>query len=220
MRLIILSVLIFTTSMLKCQDTSSSFDKAKFLGETEYFENNLTYPKEIGMNQESGNVILSFRLNEDGVLDSIDIVSFTHEVLVNDVAEVLLSTRKKWTPTYLNSKPIPFWYKIVVYYNFLGEVTSANEAKEQSQVSFEKAERLFKKEKYEKALKNINDALNLQPYQSKYYLLRHNIHKALNLTDEAQKDRLAYEAMDKEVIKVVNLNLFGIVREPRQVGGF
>ncbi|MCB8994687.1 MAG: energy transducer TonB [Bacteroidales bacterium] len=212
MKLIFLFTLTLISVLLKSQDSISTFDKAKFLDDKAIFYDNLSFPRDMAIAGKSGMVVLSFRLNERGILDSLDIVSFSNETILNDVAQVLLSTRNKWTPTYENSKAIPYWYKFIVYYDFIGEVTSTTDAKYPAQTYFEKAEKYYEKEKFDKSLESINKALQLRPYSVDYFKLRYNINTALHLEDEARLDKDAYETLDKNVMEVIDIAAIGIVR--------
>ncbi|HOK52071.1 MAG TPA: energy transducer TonB [Bacteroidales bacterium] len=185
------------------QDSTSTFIKTKFKGNIyEFFGKQISYPMPLAMNGIQGNVIVSFHLNADGVLDSIDFISFPHVQMAQDVAQVLQKTQNLWTPTVMNGQNVPYRYKLVVKYALYSDEPPS---KSESFVLKEKAEKKFKKGKLEDALKLIDKAILIDPYITDFYYLRSQIYKSKNENEKSDEDYKTAQNLDKEIMAIITI---------------
>ena len=205
MKYLICSLFVVQTYVCFSQ-LNDSFQKATFNGSEDYFEKNLTYPIEMLRKMENGQVILSFRLNDEGTMDSVDLFSSSHEILVTDVVKTLLSTSNLWSSTYVNEQPTAHWYKLVVYFSIIGDLNSNSAMRTESEKNYNSAELFYNKGKYLKALKKLDAAIEIAPYHASYFELRHKINIALGNIEEANTDKTTQNYLYMDVMKVVNIN--------------
>ena len=132
----------------------------------------LRYPQEAIRRNIQGNVVLSVVINEHGTLTNISVKSSpdfslsTSSVLAVDKLEL-----DKWIPARVNDTKISKEYLIVFRYLLSGP--------DPADTFKSKAEKYFEQEKFEKALKYYDKAIESNPYQPKCYLSRSSTKKLL-----------------------------------------
>lgn len=207
MKLITFLLLCFVYFSLFGQENPEEFTKAKLNYFKNYFEENIHYPEEL-INVEDAFLILSFHVNEQGILDSVKLDSTSHEILVSNGVKALKNTENNWHPTLLDGIIAGHWYKLVIYYNNIGGVHSISGVKHEARKIYEKAEKHYSRHQLNKALKRITEAIEIQQYEHSYFHLRSQILDGMDKKEESKKDLLTAKSLYMNVFQVVNINYY------------
>ncbi len=147
---------IFFISNFSFAQENTAFVKSKFKQDTNistYFGKKLKYPLKSLKREKKGLVVIDFRINKKGIVDSIFLVSFLNKELADKAIKLLSENRRMWTPTLVNSKPTDFIYKMIVNCSIY---KTGLPKKSEAQKICERSKRLKEKKKYKKALKILN----------------------------------------------------------------
>jgi len=200
MKKIIISSLIicFGFHMSFGQNTDTLFIKSKFKGNIdEYFVKNLRLSTEQLIHGYKGKSIISFRINEKGVLDSIEALYYSDIEFGRKVTKLVGKTKNMWMPTIQNGDTIAYRYKLIVEDFAYPEETSG---KDLSLSCKEDAEKLLKNKQYQSALVAISASISLTPYRAEYYLIRSKCYKLLENPENAEKDYHTYKSLEREIV--------------------
>jgi len=185
------------------QNIDTTFTTSKFKGNIyEYFGNHLKFSSEQIMNGYNEKTVLSFRINEKGILDSIEVLDYSNINFAKQTTNLVAETKNMWMPTVLNGDTIAYRYKLIVQC-----VGAADESswKELSVSCKENAEKQLKKKQYQSALRSISTGISLNPYIADYYLIRSKCYKLLDKPEEAEKDYKSYKNAEREIAGVIYL---------------
>jgi tetratricopeptide (TPR) repeat protein len=121
----------------------------------------------------------------------------------------LNAIKDEWSPCKINGEPVDKKYFII--FRFRSYLYS------QPPNYKEKAEKLFKKEKYEKALLNYDKAINENKYDYKLFESRSELKKLMGDTEGARIDSLESIRLQNEVISVVDIAMISITTEKKRL---
>jgi len=182
---------------------NDTFVKSEFKGDIyNYFYSRLQFPGSLATKGIQGDLVVSFLINEKGDLDSIRVLQTPDSQITSEVISVLNQTDGMWSPTIENGKATSFMYKLVFRY----QIIAGNRINENIKIK-EEALSNFHLSKYKTALKKVNKALSLNPYDSELYLIRSNIYKALQQYENAMVDYNTATQMQDEIMAVLGLIL-------------
>jgi|GEM_PF-2272956 tetratricopeptide (TPR) repeat protein len=180
---------------------------ARFEGHLNRFiSTKIKYPIDLAQQNIDGLTVISFNISDTGELDSVIVDSSPHQKLTNMALAALAETVGKWTPAMLNDEPQAERYKIVVNYSVQSKMPPVNQAK----VQFEKAKNRYEKGKYEKSLKALDRAIDMNPYYARFYQFRSQVNQALGNGKEAEQDVLKGEQTENKVLAVCDVFMVGV----------
>jgi len=218
-RIIILFVVVFLTFSISVKsqstqkiDPSLNIEKAKYLNEdpTRHLSKNVRYPKQCMMDGIQGDVILSFVVDRRGKIDSLAVVSSPNNLISTSSILAFDKLDSLWSPALINKKPIDKKYLIVFRYRM-----GANEMPSEYFGFKKKANKLFEKRKYEKALKFYTKAIEENPYDFELFESRSKIKEILGNKEVGKPDYLTSINLKNEIMSVVNIEGIGILRTRR-----
>lgn len=151
---------------------SQSIQKAKYLKEDldRYLLINTKYPDEAMMSNIQGDVVYSFTVNKIGRLENLALMNYPKELLLNSSRISMSSLSGEWKPAQIDGNPIDKKYQIVFRFRTYLD-TEPYDFKGQSK-------KLVEKQKYEKALKTLDEGIEDNNYDYELYALRSKV-KAL-----------------------------------------
>ncbi len=194
-------MLFFLFSSFSFAQENTDFVKSEFKGNVSvanYFGNRLKYPLKSLKRNKEGRVVVDFRINKKGIIDSIFLVSSFDRELADNAINLLIENRRIWTPTLIKGKSADFVYKMVVNCNIF---KSGIPKKSEVQKVCERSKRLREKKKFNKALKMLNKAINQKPFEIDLLKERVNVFNALQEKEKANEDIL----LMKEILVSVDL---------------
>ena len=196
---------------LKDSETNLNVEKAEYLKEdiTQFLCENLKYPIEAQHLNIEGDVIVSFVIKKNGKLDSLSIVNSPSEILTLNSLISLNQLDEEWSPCKVNGNPIDNEYLLVYRYR-----TWLNTQPTDYKI---KAEKLIEKQKYEKALKYYNKAINENQFDYKLYESRSKIEEILGDTENATIDYQQATRLKNKVISIVDVTALRIRRETKLI---
>ncbi|MGE0089832.1 MAG: energy transducer TonB [Bacteroidales bacterium] len=210
-RLIILSTisLLFFNSLVFSQ-ISNTTDSLPIIENAKYLKGDLNailnstikYPTDGLKSNIQGDVVLSFLITKNGKLDSLVILSSPSMALSTASVITLNSLENEWTPCKINNKSIDKKYLIVFRYRMYLNTTPPTYKKD--------ADKLFKKQKFDKALKLYNKAIKENQYDYELFEARALTKENLGDTEGAKEDRASSILIKNEILTFVDVA--GIIR--------
>ncbi len=198
MKKILLSILfVGIATMLFSQE---GFVQAKFKGEQpvgKFVADRMVNTVNLCVNGNEGDVVVSFRLNREGCIDSVKLISSFRKKVSEQAIQVLLKTNKMWTPTLINGKPEPFTYKMHLKYR---SFKSKSSKKSLEQEWVKRSVKLRKKGKYEKALKILNRRLKKNWFSTLLLKERAEVYHSMGEDGKAMADIKSIEKIQKELL--------------------
>lgn len=155
------------------------------------------YPRDALVNHIQGDVILSFTISKKGKMENPGAISITDVNLYNNSVKALNSIDNEWLPCMENGKAVDRNYSIVFRYRIY--TNSRPPAYRQ------RADKLFKKEKYKKALKFYNRAIEENKYDHLLYSSRSKVKNLLGDSEGAATDLAETEKLKNSVLTVIDL---------------
>jgi tetratricopeptide (TPR) repeat protein len=188
--LLIILIQYNTTGQEKPQPFEKAiFEKAKINGEdaSKFFLKTIHYPfnPTVGTLID-GSVFVSFIIDKEGKIDSIKVLNEANELFKEEVFTALGNSSGLWKPT--NFDGIVLYKKYIASFNF----NRSNAFQYKKDKSFQ----YYKRGDMRKALKLINEAIKIDPYNIGSYQARAMIYKK-------QKN---HEMEDHDLEKCVELN--------------
>lgn len=199
-------------------DSTSNIQNAEYLeGDLiKFLGSNTKYPLEAAKNNIQGDVVFSFTVNKNGKLENLNALSFVHVLLYNSSLASLNLLENEWSPCKINGEPVDKEYLLIYRYRMYMNTQPPDYKK--------RADKLFEREKYEKALKFYDKAIEENQYDYTLLASRAKVKEILGDTGGAEEDALESERLHNEIISVVNIT--GIAKtvtrrvEGRQVRRF
>jgi len=206
-------ILFFLSINTYASNQDSTFIKTELSGNVhEFFGKRLRYPIQLLQDDKQGQIVVDFRVNKLGRIDSLSLVSYFDKEVSNKIMRLLLSTREMWSPTIIDGEAQDFVYKLIFDYKIFSGRPSKKSA---SQIAINRATKMAKKEKYEKALAIMNSIIAKEPYNSSLYQKRAEIYLFLKNKIKSDSDLLLAKKIDREV--VANIVMFAFKSEQRVV---
>ena len=188
---------------LQTADTTKSNKNAVYLkGDiNKSLQKNTMYPKDALVNKIQGNVVVSFVILKDGKMDQLKVVSSPDETLSSSSIDSFRNKEDEWSPCINNGIPIDRKYSIIFKYRIYLDTQPTN--------VYEEIAKLIKKQKYQKALKYIDDEIKENPFDYKLFDARSKINELLGNKDNAQKDSEQSISLQNEIITIVDATAIG-----------
>jgi tetratricopeptide (TPR) repeat protein len=192
------------------QAQSDSLRPIEFNGDIGKWVSKLSYPAEAQKNNIAGKVIFQLTISESGRLDSLNLIASPSKLLTEACIYQILETNGRWKPAQLNGKAVRYRSQLVI------DFILSKENQRAKYDFYQAAEKYFQKSKYRKALTEIDQAIEMDPYADNYVSLRANIKDKLGDQAGAEADRLKAQVLQKEVILVITIMGYSVV-ERRQL---
>lgn len=206
-----LTLFIFLNIAL-CAQTTNNVVKSVEVENAAYLHGDLTkslesfikYPLEALENNIAGDMILSVIINKRGEVDSLNIVN-SPDMLLSTASILAFSQLKDdWSPCKINGIPVDKKYLIVFRYRMFKDA--------QPPKYKERADNLLKKQKYTKALKLYDKAIDENQYNYELFESRAKVKEALADLDGSRTDLIESEKLKNEIISVVNIIAVGVTK--------
>ena len=187
MTILLTTVFLFFNSHVICQilsepDTMQLFENAKYpSGEiAKLMKSKIYYPVEGLKNNIQGDVILEFIIDSIGKIDSVIIQSSPDFALSTSAILAFNYLEDTWNPCKINGEPITKKYQVVIRYRIY--------LNSEPPVYKKKAYDFFMKQKYESALKNVDKAIKVNPYDYELFEFRSKLKEILGDKENAKID--------------------------------
>jgi tetratricopeptide (TPR) repeat protein len=171
---------------------------------TTFLQKNTKYPVSALQNNIEGDVILSFVIRKTGTLDSLLVISSPDMVLSQSAFESFNRIDNKWSPTVDNNVPIDKKYLIVFRYRMSMNFKPVDYKRD--------ADDYFKKQKFEKALKNYNKAIEDNQYDYESFESRAKVKEKLGELEESKQDYKTSKLLKNEIMTFVDVIAVGYRR--------
>lgn len=193
-------------------DSSETVEKASYPKEllTDYISKNLNYPSKALENNIQGDVILSVIITSAGKMQNLVKVNSPDMSLLSNAIVFLSPLDKGWSPAKVNGLPVDRSYQVVIRYRMYLNSTPVDYNRQINDY--------IKKQKYEKALKACNNAIEDNKYEHTYYKLRSGAKEFLGDTKGAKSDLLTANDLNNKILLTLNVTAMGIVRKTMVVG--
>lgn len=194
-------------------ESSNKSEKASYSKEdlTKFLARKTQYPKDGITNNKAGDVVISFIIRKNGKLDSLVKVSSPDISLSANSIITMISLDKEWSPAKKNNMPIDKKYFVVFRYRiFLN--TKPYDYKGQSN-------KLFEKQKYEKALILYNKGITDNQYDFELFESRAKVKEILGDLEGAKKDQLMSRILKDEIMSIVDIYAIGYTRVEKRIVG-
>ncbi len=175
------------------QPSSSPFEKARFEkarinGEeaSKFFRQNIRYPAE----HNDGNVFVSFVIDKAGNIDSIKVLNEPLNIFSNAVLNALSKSSGCWMPTTFDG--LTLYKKYIAAFNF----TASNVF----QYKKDKSLRYYRMGNMTKALKLVNEAIMIDPYDIELYQIRAKIYKHQSREDLEAIDLTKCYELNRDIL--------------------
>jgi tetratricopeptide (TPR) repeat protein len=187
-------------------DSTTNFVKARCLKEdlATFLQKNTKYPVSALQNNIEGDVILSFVIRKTGKLDSLLVISSPDMVLSQSAFESFNRIDNKWSPTVDNNVPIDKKYLIVFRYRMSMNFKPVDYKRD--------ADDYFKKQKFEKALKNYNKAIEDNQYDYESFVSRAKVKEKLGELEGSKQDYKTSKLLKNEIMTFVDVIAVGYRR--------
>lgn len=190
--------LVCASGLFSFAQSTTDFVKAKFKGDLEkYLVSNLWNGKGGLSYKNNGYSVLQVRITEKGNVEYLNLEKTPRKQLGDRLIELILMVKDNWEPTRINDKPVSKMYKIIVKSKVK---FNSKDFADSSRGLFEKCKKKMSKKDYERALKLINNAINLDPYEIEYYERRSEIYKCLGNDIKSKEDQKHAEMLDRDIL--------------------
>ena len=168
---------------------------------------NLQFPKGELSDGNKGRMILSLKINNEGLPDSVFVSQASTETFNAECMRVMELIIQNWRPSFLDDRAAGEEYLLV--FSFSAQMGNSGFSDKYAQL-----ERLIKKEKYEKAMALIDQKIEENPFYSDDYLTRSEIHRQMGNNEESQRDYMTARQLKKKILVNAEVTAFGMPRPP------
>ena len=171
----------------------------------EYLVRTISFPKDGRGPADDCDLVLELEIQHNGELSSIKNVSDCGDIYYNETVFAIGNLQASlWQPKISGDSTITSKQLLVVKFRKTVDSTPVNYLAD--------TKKLLKKEKYEKALKQINKGIAEHPFNSQYYTYRSLVQQELNDPELALEDQQKVEELNNKVFTIVPINLVGVSR--------
>ncbi|TFV95833.1 energy transducer TonB [Algoriphagus kandeliae] len=189
-------ILCFVASAQE-QESSGSLNKL--------VRENLKLPSPELFDGNKGRVILSLKVTEEGLPDSVFLAQSASESFDAESLRVMELIIQNWDPTFLENRPSGDEYLLV--FSFYSQIGKPDYTDTQGLI-----EKFIKKEKFEKAFDLINQEIEENPFNWKNYATRSEIYRLMGKTEDSQRDFMTAKQIKKKVLVSAEVKAFGVPR--------
>jgi tetratricopeptide (TPR) repeat protein len=202
-----LAICIYSNSQIvQKPDSFTRYEKAKYLKEdlNKFLSINTKYPFAEMTNMINGDVVFSFIISWNGKLESLALKDYPNASFLNSSKIAINSLDGEWSPAKLNEVPVDKKYLIVFRFRTYLE-RKPFDYKAQGL-------NLFKKQKYERALKTFNSGIEDNKYDYELYELRSKVKEMLGDNEGAKNDQLNSLRLKDEIMSIIDITAIGVRR--------
>jgi hypothetical protein len=192
-------LIMLATVIISMASNSQAIQKAKYLKEDldRYLLINTKYPEEAMRSNIQGDVVYSFTVNKIGRLENLALMNYPKELLLNSSRTSMSSLDGEWRPAQINDNSIDKKYQIVFRFRTYVD-TKPYDFKGQSK-------KLVEKQKYEKALKTLDEGIEDNNYDYELYALRSKVKALLGDSEGSKKDEDISNNLKDEIMTIVDV---------------
>jgi hypothetical protein len=205
--LALLTIFMYSNSQIvQKPDSIINYEKAKYLKQdlNKFLSTNTGYPYNEMMNEIIGDVEFSFIINKKGMFESLALIKSDNGSLLNSSKNAINSLDGEWSPAKLNDVAVDKKYVIVFRFRcYL--IHNPNDYKADGR-------KLFKKQKYEKALKAFNSGIEENKYDYELFELRSKVKEMLGDNEGATSDQLNAMRLKDEIMSIIDVIATGADR--------
>jgi tetratricopeptide (TPR) repeat protein len=205
--LALLTIFMYSNSQIvQKPDSIMKYEKAKYLKQdlNKFLSTHTEYPYTEMMNEIIGDVVFSFIINKNGTLESLALIDSDNASLLNSSKNAINSLDGEWSPAKLDDAAVDKKYVIVFRFRcYL--IYNPNDYKADGR-------NLFKKQKYEKALKTLNSGIEDNKYDYELFELRSKVKEMLGDNEGAKNDQLNALSLKDEIISIIDITATGADR--------
>ena len=197
-----LNLSVYSQTIQKAEQIST-FEKAKYLNEdlAIFLKYKTHYPQDAFQTGIQGDVMFSMIIHKNGEMDSLLFVSSPNILLSQSTLAALASMGKKWSPALVNNTPINKKYFIVFRYRVYMN-TEPDDFKG-------RADDLFAKKKYDRALKIYNQAIKDNIFDFDLLESRSKVKELLGDIEGSKQDHNAATKLNDDVMTFVDIVIKG-----------
>jgi len=187
-------------------DSISIIENAKYLnGDLEkLLYSKARFKREAVMNNIQGDVVISFTIDKNGVMDNVEI-SESPDMLLSVSSLLSIDVLDgEWSPCLVGNKPVDKKYSIVYRYRIYMNSSPPSYADD--------ALKFFRKEKLKKSIRNYNKAIKDNPFDCELYDSRAIVKEMTGDTAGAEQDRQTAFNLKNEVLAIIDVTAIGITR--------
>jgi len=164
------------------------FEKAKINGEeaSKFFRQVIRYPS----GHADANVFVSFIIDKAGKIDSIRVLNEVNGIFKNEVLNALSKSSGLWMPTMFDG--LALYKKYIAAFNFTG--SNAFQYKK------DKSLRYYRRGNMTKALKLLNEAIIIDPYDIELYKVRAEIYRLQSKPDLETLDLTKCFELNRDIL--------------------
>jgi hypothetical protein len=208
---LVLAVLLATfmdsnSQTVQQPDSNTKTEKAKYLKEdlTKFLSTHTAYPEIEMMNDTQGDVVLSFHINSNGKIEDFAVANFPNGSLVSSAKKAFDLLDGEWSPAKVNNVPVDKKYLIVFRFRVY---------KDTQPIDFKgQCKKLIEKQKYERALKNVNAAIDDNQYDYELYELRSKVKELLGDSEGAKADQITALKLTDEIMAIIDVSVIAVRR--------
>lgn len=180
-------------SALKHSSTSKNYAQSNSVGE--YLNKSIQYPERAVERSEQGTVVVRFIVNTSGELTDFNVVNSISPSIDQQVIDVLKSTDGMWNPGSRNNLPVDMSQEISVIFKLHDSYDFVLMAKKYLKKG---NELLFIKNRPEKAMPYLDNAIKLLPYNETLHAIRGYCKFKLGNENDALSDWLYINNSNKQ----------------------
>jgi hypothetical protein len=182
------------------------YEKAKYLKQdlNKFLSMNTEYPFAEMTNRINGDVVFSFIINRNGMLESLALKDYPNSSFLNSSKNAINSLDGEWSPTKLNDTPVDKKYLIVFRFRTYFERKPFDYKAQGTN--------LIGKQKYERALKSLNSGIEDNKYDYELYELRSKVKEMLGDNEGAKNDQINSFRLKDEIMSIIDINAIAVRR--------
>lgn len=163
---------------------------------------NLKFPNTELKDENTARVILSMKINDLGLPDSVFLIEGASEPFNSEAFRVVDLATANWKPEFLENRPAGNEYLWV--FSFSANVTDGMPSDD-----YRLVDNLLKKEKFDKAIEFCTKKIEKNPYQYFWFEKRSEANRFLENTIEAQRDYMTAKQIKRKVLAEAEVMAFG-----------
>ena len=177
----------------------SNFEKTEYLKEdlTEYLQKKVKYPIEALKSNIEGDVILSFVITEKAEFDSLTLALSPNKLISHSSLITFDEIANEWKPSKIDGKPVNKKYLVIFRYRIYTNSSAPDYKK--------RANKYYLKQKYDKALKYYNKAIELNKYDTELFDSRSKVNEILGNKEQAKQDLATSNTLKNEIFTVIDV---------------
>jgi hypothetical protein len=194
------------TQTLVLTGPSPEIEKAKYPGDdlVKSLSQKINYPIQGLRDKIQGDVVISFIINKNGKMELPRIIESPDNSFSIASIIALNSIANTWSPARINDSPVDKEYQIVIRFRIYYDSKPVDYRGQ--------AKRLTEKQKYDRALKIYNSAIDENQYDYSLFELRSKVKELSGDTAGAKKDQKTARKKYDDIMAVIEISVTATVR--------